>query len=434
MAGMGAHQSAVMLKDEWLTPPEIIKALGRFDLDPCAPVCRPWDTAYRHYTIHDNGLAQAWRGRVLLTISDDDTITPCQQNCRHQHINNAPNAERSNLSPWSISVPVPADHSDFFHVAGSAWHKPTQNESGSSASLAQVSAASTSNQGSINAQNAIASSLQLSNSLAQNQNAVMDLHRGAENVQENWQETIEQSYEPLSQGNRRSRKNGRDTPNPILERKQSNQAQESITPSADREELTYRLSGSIPTGWTASLPSEMPAHIVAQLGTCTKTTSSHYHIMNVPELSSETWSQPANYAICQKVPSIRVRGLKEKLLSLGLLTPCGCFVGEYKPRVWCNPPYGSETGKWLKRLVDHGDGIALIFARTETRMFFDHAWNYADAVFFFEGRLHFHHVDGRRAAANAGAPSCLVAYGSANRRAIRCAVDNDNLRGMLVEL
>lgn len=165
MAGMGAHQSAVMLKDERLTPPEIIKALGRFDLDPCAPVCRPWDTAYRHYTIHDNGLNKPWNGRV-----------------------------------------------------------------------------------------------------------------------------------------------------------------------------------------------------------------------------------------------------------------------------WLNPPYGSETGKWLKRLVDHGDGIALIFARTETRMFFDHAWNYADAVFFFEGRLHFHHVDGRRAAANAGAPSCLVAYGAANRRAIRCAVDNDSLRGMLVEL
>lgn len=103
-------------------------------------------------------------------------------------------------------------------------------------------------------------------------------------------------------------------------------------------------------------------------------------------------------------------------------------------RVWLNPPYGRETWIWLNRLVAHGNGVALIFARTETRMFFDYVWNCADAVFFFEGRLHFHHVDGRRAAANAGAPSCLVAYGAANRRAIRCAVDNDSLRGMLVEL
>ena len=51
-------------KDEWLTPPEIIKALGEFDLDPCAPVKRPWPTAEKHYTIQDNGLLKPWQGRV----------------------------------------------------------------------------------------------------------------------------------------------------------------------------------------------------------------------------------------------------------------------------------------------------------------------------------------------------------------------------------
>jgi hypothetical protein len=103
-------------------------------------------------------------------------------------------------------------------------------------------------------------------------------------------------------------------------------------------------------------------------------------------------------------------------------------------RVWLNPPYGRETGIWLNRLVAHGNGVALIFARTETQMFFDHVWNYADGVFFFEGRLHFHHVDGRRAVANSGAPSCLIAYGANNLHAIRDAIDNEQLRGMLVKL
>ena len=28
-------------KSEWLTPPEVIAALGEFDLDPCAPINRP---------------------------------------------------------------------------------------------------------------------------------------------------------------------------------------------------------------------------------------------------------------------------------------------------------------------------------------------------------------------------------------------------------
>lgn len=80
-------------------------------------------------------------------------------------------------------------------------------------------------------------------------------------------------------------------------------------------------------------------------------------------------------------------------------------------RVWCNPPYGPETGRRLGRLAEHGTGTALIFARTETEMFFQHVWRRADAVLFIEGRLHFYDVEGRRAQGNAGGPSVLVAYG-----------------------
>ena len=50
--------------DEWLTPPYIINALAPFDLDPCAPVIRPWATARRHLTIEDDGLAHPWTGFV----------------------------------------------------------------------------------------------------------------------------------------------------------------------------------------------------------------------------------------------------------------------------------------------------------------------------------------------------------------------------------
>jgi hypothetical protein len=79
--------------------------------------------------------------------------------------------------------------------------------------------------------------------------------------------------------------------------------------------------------------------------------------------------------------------------------------------VWCNPPYGPQTWKWLSALAAHGNGIALIFARTETAGFFDEVWEKADALLFLEGRLHFHHADGSRAAGNSGGPSVLVAYG-----------------------
>lgn len=88
-------------------------------------------------------------------------------------------------------------------------------------------------------------------------------------------------------------------------------------------------------------------------------------------------------------------------------------------RVWLNPPYGPETGKWLQKLAEHGDGIALIFARTETEMFHRWGWDKADAMLFLRGRLHFYTVAGERAKANAGGPSVLIAYGQSNAERLR---------------
>jgi len=87
-------------------------------------------------------------------------------------------------------------------------------------------------------------------------------------------------------------------------------------------------------------------------------------------------------------------------------------------RVWLNPPYGRETGRWLARLADHGNGIALVFARTETRMFFEHVWKKAAAILFLRGRLTFYNEDGTRPSNSGGAPSCLIAYGRHNAAAL----------------
>ena len=58
------NEATVSATDVWLTPPHIFEALGPFDLDPCASEDRPWDTAKVHYTMKDDGLKQAWSGRV----------------------------------------------------------------------------------------------------------------------------------------------------------------------------------------------------------------------------------------------------------------------------------------------------------------------------------------------------------------------------------
>lgn len=61
-------------KNEWLTPPHILRRLGPFDLDPCAPINRPWDTAEHHYTIEDDGLKQTWFGRVFCNPPYDTAL------------------------------------------------------------------------------------------------------------------------------------------------------------------------------------------------------------------------------------------------------------------------------------------------------------------------------------------------------------------------
>ncbi len=52
----------------WLTPPEVIRALGRFTLDPCCPPVMPWRTAdkmlthrFREEANFDGGGGQNWR-------------------------------------------------------------------------------------------------------------------------------------------------------------------------------------------------------------------------------------------------------------------------------------------------------------------------------------------------------------------------------------
>ena len=55
--------------DVWLTPPQILQAVGPFDIDPCAaPEPRPWPTAARHYDITrgEDGLVLPWSGLVFL--------------------------------------------------------------------------------------------------------------------------------------------------------------------------------------------------------------------------------------------------------------------------------------------------------------------------------------------------------------------------------
>lgn len=108
----------------------------------------------------------------------------------------------------------------------------------------------------------------------------------------------------------------------------------------------------------------------------------------------------------------------------------------WEGRVWLNPPYGKFSGEWLRRLAEHGDGIALVAARVEVEWFHRWAWGRADAVFFRRGRLAFFKPNGQLGPSNAGHGSVLVAYGQNNVEALRSANERDQMRlpGRLVLL
>lgn len=98
-------------------------------------------------------------------------------------------------------------------------------------------------------------------------------------------------------------------------------------------------------------------------------------------------------------------------------------------RTWVNPPY-STWPAWIERLACHGNGLALLFARTDTADFERTVWKMATAVMFLRGRLRFFHSNGVESKKNGGAPSCIVAYGA------ECAavLDSCAVRGHVVHL
>lgn len=109
------------------------------------------------------------------------------------------------------------------------------------------------------------------------------------------------------------------------------------------------------------------------------------------------------------------------------------LIRAWRGFVWCNPPYGRETIKWLRRMCEHDNGIALTFARTETKMFAECVWVGADAVFFLFGRLSFCDTNGKCIGV-AGAPSVLIAYGATAVHRLKQAAALELLDGQFIDL
>lgn len=79
--------------------------------------------------------------------------------------------------------------------------------------------------------------------------------------------------------------------------------------------------------------------------------------------------------------------------------------------VFCNPPYGRQVSKWVKKCHDeaaHAKVVMLIPARTDTAYFHDYIYGKA-RIEFLRGRLKFER--GGQSLQSAPFPSMLVYYG-----------------------
>lgn len=78
--------------------------------------------------------------------------------------------------------------------------------------------------------------------------------------------------------------------------------------------------------------------------------------------------------------------------------------------VFCNPPYGSEIKKWVKKCAEVGQKgtvVMLIPARTDTAYFHDFIYGKAE-IRFVRGRLKF--VGSQKGSGSAPFPSMVVVF------------------------
>jgi len=87
--------------------------------------------------------------------------------------------------------------------------------------------------------------------------------------------------------------------------------------------------------------------------------------------------------------------------------------------VWLNPPYGGRRGQvpWLKKFFAHGNGIALVAARTSADWFHEVVTPNAEVLLFPNAKIKFVRADGV-IRAQPGTGSVLI---GARRRCLRCA-------------
>lgn len=103
---------------------------------------------------------------------------------------------------------------------------------------------------------------------------------------------------------------------------------------------------------------------------------------------------------------------------------------EWFGRVWLNPPYSRPLiERFVERMAEHGNGIALLFNRCDSKMFQDVIFEKATAMKFLRSRIRFYRSDGT-CGGSPGCGSILFAFGKDNAEILKAC----DIAGKYVEL
>lgn len=87
------------------------------------------------------------------------------------------------------------------------------------------------------------------------------------------------------------------------------------------------------------------------------------------------------------------------------------LVQDWKGFVFLNPPYSQpELKLFVKKISEHGNGIALIYSKVGNTMFHEFVWDKAPSIYFLRKRIRFIDINGEEGR-SPNANNCFVAYG-----------------------
>ena len=102
---------------------------------------------------------------------------------------------------------------------------------------------------------------------------------------------------------------------------------------------------------------------------------------------------------------------------------------QWNGRVWLNPPYGKSTPFWIRRMIDHNDGIALVFSRTDAAWCQD-AMEACTSMLFLSGRIQFvPGIENQHKKSRSAAGTVMFAFGNDCAAALKNMSD----RGIYLE-